>query len=86
MENAHKTESDFLAFFHPHLVPIVFVFQKGAVTASYVVTAFVLSVQEQWFLVIAGHCLQKVDNCKAEGFSIQEMSPSGLYGCRRNAF
>ncbi len=72
MENFQKTESDFLAFFHRHLVPMVFVFQKGNITTSYVVTSFVLSVQERWFLVTAGHCLEKVDKCKAEGYSIQK--------------
>ena len=72
MDNAGKTKNDFLAFFHRHLAPIVFVFQKGDITTSYVVTAFVLSVQKQWFLVTAGHCLQKVDNCKEQGYVIQK--------------
>jgi hypothetical protein len=72
MENASKTENDFLAFFHRHLVPMVFVLQKGDITTSYVVTAFVLSVQQQWFLVTAGHCLQKVDELKEEGYTIQK--------------
>lgn len=72
IETTNKTENDFLAFFHRHLVPIVFVFQKGEFTDSYVVTAFVLSVKEQWFLVTAGHCLQKIDKYKEEGYSIQK--------------
>jgi len=72
MHSAPKPENDFVAYFHRHLVPMVFLFQKDEITTSYVVTAFVLSVQEQWFLITAGHCLQKIDTLKEEGFSIQK--------------
>jgi hypothetical protein len=72
MNKAEKTEIDFLAFFHRHLVPMVFVFKKDDITAPYVVTTFVLSVQELWFLVTAGHCLQEVDKRKKEGYLIQK--------------
>ena len=64
MDNAQRAENDFLAFFHRHLIPMVFVFKKADVTTSFVITTFVLSVQGQWFLVTAGHCLQKVDELK----------------------
>lgn len=72
MDNIQGTEKDFLAFLHRHLVPLVFEFRKGDVVTSFVITAFVLSVQEQWFLVTAGHCLQKVDECKEDGYVIQK--------------
>jgi hypothetical protein len=72
MDNTENTKNDFLAFLHRHLVPMVYIFQKGDITASYVVTAFVLSVKEKWFLVTAGHCLQDVDKYKKEGFSIRK--------------
>lgn len=72
MDNAQGIEKDFLAFFHRHLIPIVFELRKGDITTSFVVTAFVLSVQEQWFLVTAGHCLQRIDEYKEEGYAIHK--------------
>src|SRR6266487_3461966 len=72
MDSIQKTDNDFIAFFHRHLIPMVFVFKKSDVTTSFVITAFVLSVQEQWFLVTAGHCLQKIDEMKKEGYAIQK--------------
>ncbi|SRR6266540_3389577 len=72
MEAAQKRAEDFIAFFHRHLVPMVFLFKKDNVTAPYVITAFVLSVQERWFLATAGHCLQGIDKYKEEGFSIHK--------------
>jgi hypothetical protein len=72
MDSVQKADNDFIAFFHRHLIPMVFVFKKGNVTTSFVITAFVLSVRGQWFLVTAGHCLQKVDEMKMEGYAIEK--------------
>ena len=72
MIDAQRTQDDFIAFFHRHLVPMVFVFKMGDITARYIITTFVLSVRERWFLVTAGHCLEEVDKYNKEGFSIHQ--------------
>lgn len=72
MDNVQKTDNDFIAFFHRHLIPIVFEFRKDDIGVPFVITSFVLSVQKQWFLVTAGHCLQKVDELKREGYAIHK--------------
>lgn len=72
MGDTQTTESNFLAYIHRHLVPMVFEFNKGNFTMTFVITSFVLSVQENWFLVTAGHCLQSIDEYKANGYVIQK--------------
>jgi hypothetical protein len=72
MDDIQRADNDFIAFFHRHLVPIVFEFRKGNNKLPFVITAFVLSVQEQWFLVTAGHCLERVDEYKESGYLIQK--------------
>jgi len=72
MDEVRSKDNDFLAFFQRHLVPIVFMFGKDKASTPYVITTFVLSVRERWFLVTAGHCLQKVDNYKKEGYSLYQ--------------
>ena len=64
--SGRESESDiyrsFVDFFvKHHLVPIFFTFAKGADSFDMVVTAFPLSVGDHWFLVTAGHCLQKIE-------------------------
>ena len=49
------TKNELVAFFHRHLVPICLVFTIENKAAVYVATAFVLSAQDEWFLVTAGH-------------------------------
>lgn len=72
MDGVHKTDNDFLAFFHRHLIPMVFEFKKNDTARPYVITTFILSVQNHWFLVTAGHCLQRVDELRKEGYAIQK--------------
>ena len=54
-------DDQLIAFFYKHIVPIFFSFRRGEDSQHFVVTAFVLSVQDHWFLITAGHCLEKVD-------------------------
>jgi hypothetical protein len=55
------TDDELVGFFQRHVVPVFFTFQKGQDTQSVVVTAFVLSVSDQWFLVTAGHCIRDIE-------------------------
>jgi hypothetical protein len=49
------TKEELVAFFHRHLVPLCMVFTIENNAAVYVATAFVLSAENEWFLVTAGH-------------------------------
>ena len=55
------TDDEMVGFFQRHVVPLLFTFQKGQVSESFVVTAFVLSVSDQWFLITAGHCIRDIE-------------------------
>ncbi|MDD2694622.1 MAG: hypothetical protein PHD58_01690 [Anaerolineales bacterium] len=57
-------------FFHKHLVPILFTVQEGSISRQFIITAFVLSVENHWFLVTAGHCLREIETLKANGTKI----------------
>ncbi|MCQ3972403.1 MAG: hypothetical protein DPW09_03030 [Anaerolineae bacterium] len=52
---------ELIGFFHRHLVPIFFTFEKEKDIQNFVVTAFVLSVLDQWFLITAGHCIREIE-------------------------
>lgn len=54
------TDEDLVGLFQRHSVPIFVTLQKGKKSDSKVITAFVLSVADQWFLVTAGHCLRDI--------------------------
>lgn len=72
MSEAQRDENDFLAFFHRHVIPMVLVLKKGEILAPTVITTFVLSVREKWFLVTAGHCLKQIDDYKKEGYTTNQ--------------
>lgn len=61
---AHQDEQNddnrLIRFFAKHLVPIFFTFAKDTDSHSAIVTSFVLSVGEQWFLITAGHCIEQI--------------------------
>ena len=49
------TKDNLVEFFHRHLVPLCAIFTVKDTAALYVTTAFVLSAEDEWFLVTAGH-------------------------------
>jgi len=55
------TDDELVGFFQRHVVPVFFTFQKEQDTQNFVVTAFVLSVSDQWFLITAGHCIRDIE-------------------------
>jgi len=61
-----NVNDELVGYFHKHLVPMFFFFQKEEDIQRFVVTAFVLSVDTQWFLITAGHCLKAIDNIMVE--------------------
>ncbi|MBI5936441.1 MAG: hypothetical protein HY850_01175 [Betaproteobacteria bacterium] len=58
-------------FFHRHVVPIHFEFRKGHVSRTRVVTAFVMAINEQWCLVTAGRCIERIENEYDQGYEIE---------------
>ena len=48
-------EDKLVSFFHRHLVPLCAIFTVENKAAVYVATAFILSAENEWFLVTAGH-------------------------------
>ena len=50
-----KNQNNPVSFFHEHMVPICCVFSIADKQKPYVVTAFILSAEDEWFLITAGH-------------------------------
>ena len=62
-----------VSFFHRHLVPIYFSCKSENDSHSFIVTAFVLSVGNQWFLVTAGHCIKDIEKLISDlGYQITQ--------------
>lgn len=64
------TDDELIRLLHRHVVPIFFSFRKGSTEHKFVLTAFVLSVSDQWFLVTAGHCVRDIEAKIDEGFEL----------------
>lgn len=70
-DNTQKCDGDLIAYFMRHLVPVFFTFTKGSDSHSAVITSFVMSIADQWFLVSAGHCLKQIkENITTHGYKI----------------
>lgn len=55
------TDDELVSFFQRHVVPVFFTLQNEQDTQNIVLTAFVLSVSDQWFLITAGHCIREIE-------------------------
>lgn len=66
----HLSNNKMIEFFHRHVVPIYFNMQCGADKRCFIVTSFVMSVYDQWFLVTAGHCIEDIEKLNAAGYEI----------------
>lgn len=60
-----------ISFFYRHIVPMVFIFQKGDESYHAQISTFVISIKENWFLVTAGHCLRDVEVNLERGYRIK---------------
>jgi hypothetical protein len=65
-QTTSDTDAEIVSFFERHLVPMIFTFTRSGDTHHVTITAFVLSVADEWFLVTAAHCLRLVDEMSAE--------------------
>lgn len=60
------TDAEIVSFFERHLTPMIFTFTRSGDTQRLTITAFVLSVADEWFLVTAAHCLRLVEEMSTE--------------------
>lgn len=64
-------DDEIVKYFNRHVVPVFFTLQKEQDTQNFVLTAFVLSISDQWFLITAGHCIRCIENLvKDHGYEI----------------
>lgn len=70
--------------FMRHVVPIWLVLQKQGKEHSVLISSFVVSIQGDWFLVTAGHCLQEVEEQRSRGYRIERchLVDNGSYESR----
>jgi hypothetical protein len=60
-------------FFQKHCVPMHFSFETPEnKSANLIITTFVLSVRDEWFLITAGHCIDKINSAiHSYGYSLK---------------
>src|SRR5947209_2502294 len=66
-----RRDDKLVKFFHRHVVPIYFAFKKGDRRSCCLVTSFVMSVHNQWFLMTAGHCIKDIEQNLRAGYAIE---------------
>ena len=57
-------------YFNQHCAPLYFHLNKEKENHHYVISTFVISIDDEWFLVTAGHCLREIENIKSAGYSL----------------
>jgi hypothetical protein len=65
-EAMRPADDELVGYFAKHLVPVLFTFEKEGQSHSAVMTTFVLSITDQWFLVTAGHCIGEVEKATTD--------------------
>lgn len=71
-KNLPPVQNDRLVeFFHRHIIPIYFTFKKDSDRACRIVTSFVMSINSQWLLITAGHCIDGIQENISKGYVIE---------------
>jgi len=65
-----ETNDKLVGDLHKHVVPVLFTVQKEQDIQRFHITTFVMSISGQWFLITAGHCIQKVQEYLDSGYKI----------------
>ena len=69
------TGPEITRFLNKHFVPLHFHFSKDGNNYHPVISAFVISIEDVWFLVTAAHCLEEVEkNIKVPGCKLEKSS------------
>lgn len=61
-------DDEFVGHFASHIVGLRFRFRLNDDVQRTVFTSFAMSVDGRWFLVMAGHCIQLVEDMRAAGY------------------
>jgi hypothetical protein len=67
-----STDDNIVSYFQRHVIPVYFSFQKEGDIQRLVVSTFVLSVSDQWFLITAGHCIQEIQKLIDCGYELTQ--------------
>lgn len=59
-----------IRYFHRHFVPIVMRLQRDDDVQTIVISAFVISIRDKWFLITAGHCIEDVEVAISKGYRV----------------
>ena len=78
-----KTDEKF-SFFYRHIVPIVFVFEKGGEIYEAQISSFVISIKGKWLLVTAGHCLRDIEVNIEKGYKFIKCGLADSLGINPN--
>jgi hypothetical protein len=68
----HWRNDERVRFFARHLTPVSLSLRRGSEERRALFTAFMLSVNDQWFLMTAGHCITAVQQAREQGFKIAQ--------------
>lgn len=68
--NSKPSKDEIAGYFNQHCVPIYIHINKGEDSHDYVISSFVISIDDEWFLITAGHCLNKIEKIKEAGYKI----------------
>lgn len=78
-----REQSRIVGFFQQHLLPAIFTFIKGDDVHNFSITTFVVSIDKDWFLVTAGHCLKDIEYLvKKQGYKFVQcrlVDTNGIY-------
>lgn len=59
--NEIERKGEVVSFFSQHIIPIYFSFQKEEKHQEFIITSFLFSVSDYWFLLTAGHCFKEIE-------------------------
>jgi hypothetical protein len=80
MNLSSNETSNVIDFFYNHIVLIEFGLRKKGKLKRFWVTAFVLSIKQNWFLVTAGHCLKEVDTAIRDEYELEYTTLHDYFG------
>lgn len=70
--NTKPSKDKIAGYFNQHCVPLYVHINKGEKNHHYVFSTFVISIEDEWFIVTAGHCLREIEKIKNAGYSIEK--------------
>ena len=64
------SKDEIAGYFNRHCAPLYMHIKKGEEEHHYVFSAFVISIDDEWFLVTAGHCFHEINEATDADYSI----------------